>query len=182
MHLVVVSGWTGAGKSTLADGLGAALPATVVAFDWVMSGLRVFPEVWQRVELPVERQREVGWELMGRVAEQQLRRGASVVLDLVARDAAVDAWSALAGRHGATMSIIECRCADETLHRERVEGRRRDIPGWYELTWEQVRSGRERYVPLTAPGKLVLDASEPVEENLRRAVAHVTASATVGRD
>jgi predicted kinase len=85
--LIVVSGWTGAGKSTIADALGCKLDATVVSFDWLMSGLRPFDDVWKAVELPVEHQRAVGWSLLSRVVEQQLRRGSSCVLDLVARAA-----------------------------------------------------------------------------------------------
>ena len=108
---VVVSGWPGAGKSTIADAVAAATGATVVSFDWIMSGLRVFPDVWQRVESPVQRQREVGWALMSRVAEQQLRRGASVVFDLVARDSVVDQWSQLAAQTGADFIVIGSRTA-----------------------------------------------------------------------
>ena len=174
MDLVVVSGWTGAGKSTIADGLGVALSATVVSFDWVMSGLRSFPELWDVVERPVDRQREIGWTLMSRVAEQQLRRGGSVVLDLVARDQAIERWRALAAEHGAALSVIECVCEDEQLHRARVEGRRRDIPGWYELTWEQVLRTRAGYVPLSVADKLVLSAMQPVETNLDAALRYVT--------
>jgi predicted kinase len=59
-RVVVVSGWPGAGKSTIGDAIGEMLPATVVSFDWVMSGLRAFPGLWARVELPVQRQREIG--------------------------------------------------------------------------------------------------------------------------
>jgi predicted kinase len=174
MDLVVVSGWTCAGKSTIADGLGVALPATVVSFDWVMSGLRSFPELWEVVELPVDRQRDIGWTLMSRIAEQQLRRGGSVVLDHVARDEAVERWRALAAHHGAELSVIECVCEDEQLHRARVEGRRRDIPGWYELTWEQVLRTRTGYAPLAIDDKLVLSAMQPVEANLDVAVRYVT--------
>jgi predicted kinase len=81
MDLVVVTGWTGAGKSTIANAIAASLDATAVSFDWVMSGLRVFPELWADIELPVERQRSVGWSIMSRVIEQQLSRGASAVAD-----------------------------------------------------------------------------------------------------
>jgi len=169
----VVSGWPGAGKSTIADAVAAMTAATVVSFDWVMSGLRQFPDLWARVELPVERQREVGWALMSRVAEQQLRRRSSVVFDLVARDAAVDQWTALADRLGAEMYVIECTCEDEHLHRQRVENRRRDIPHWYELTWEQVRRSREGYRPLTAEPKLLLSAHDPLELNVGRALDHL---------
>lgn len=166
--LVVVSGWTGAGKSTLADGLAHEFDATVVSFDWVMSGLRALPEVWDAVETPVELQRRVGWNLLSRVAEQQLRRGASCILDLVAREEPRLEWETLARRYGARFGVIECICSDEEMHRSRVDRRDRAIPGWYELDWDQVAAGRERYEPLNEP-KLVLDATSSASSNLAAA-------------
>ena len=163
--LVVVSGWTGAGKSTIADVVAHELGATVASFDWVMSALRALPEVWAEVEVPVERQRRVGWNLLSRVAEQQLRRGGSCVLDLVARPAPRREWEALAGRYEAWFGVIECTCSDADVHRSRVVGRDRAIPSWYELGWDQVERGRRRYVPLDGP-KLELDAVEPLEHNI----------------
>lgn len=163
--LVVVSGWTGAGKSTLADGLASEFGATVVSFDWVMSGLRALPGVWDAVEKPTEMQRRVGWNLLSRVAEQQLRRGSSCILDLVAREEPRLEWEALARCYNARFGVIECVCSDEAIHRSRVEGRDRAIPDWYELDWDQVASGRERYEPLGEP-KLVLDATSSASSNL----------------
>jgi predicted kinase len=164
-HLVIVGGPTGSGKSTMADAIAADLGATVAGFDWVMSGLRAFPEVWATVEYPVERQRAIGWSLLGRVAEQQLRRGASVVLDLVARDQPRNDWAQLASRYGAELHVIECICSDPQVLRERINGRTRGIPGWYELTWEDVERARANYAPLADP-KLVIDAVASFDENL----------------
>jgi predicted kinase len=172
-RLVVVSGPTGTGKSTIADALGRALPATVASFDWAMSALRSFPDLWADVELPVERQRAIGWTLLARIAEQQLRRGASVVLDLVARDAAIAQWSEVAARTGAHLAVIECTCSDELVHRSRIDGRSREIPGWYELTWEQVERSRTAYVPLSFEPKLVVSAEDDVGDNIERALTHV---------
>lgn len=167
--LVVVTGWTGSGKSTLADALAQRLGGTVASFDWLMSGLRALDDVWAAVEFPVEGQRRVGWNLLSRVAEQQLRRGASCVLDLVAREEPRQEWEALARRYGAGFAVIECRCSDIEVHRSRVEGRDRGIPGWYELDWEHVAAGRERYEALADP-KLTLDAVNPVSANLSDAL------------
>lgn len=164
--LVVVTGWTGAGKSTVADLVGAELDATVVSFDWVMSALRALPEVWANLELPVERQRRIGWNLLSRVAEQQLRRGQPCVLDLVARNEACDEWRQLADTYAAQFAVVECWCSDPDVHRSRVEGRKRRIPGWYELDWKAVARGREFYQPIAGP-KLRLDAVDPIEHNLK---------------
>jgi hypothetical protein len=136
-----------------------------VSFDWVMSGLRAIPEVWQQIERPAGRQRLVGWSLMGRVIEQQIRRGGSAVADLVARQEPVDKWRTLAETYGCGFVVVECVCSNVDVHRTRVEGRTRSIPGWYEITWAQVIATRESYVPLDEP-KLVIDAVDALDENL----------------
>ena len=149
------------------DGVRRVMDALRASFDWVMSGLRALPEVWSHVELPVERQRRVGWNVLSRVAEQQLGLERSCVLDLVAREEPRAEWEQLAAAHRARFAVIECVCSDEAVHRERVEGRRRGIPGWYELDWDRVAAGRRRYEPLAEP-KVVIDAVEPLESNLAR--------------
>jgi predicted kinase len=164
-RLVLVSGPTGTGKSVLSNAIASDLSCAVGSFDWLMSGLRSIPEIWSHVELPVERQRHVGWSLLGRLAEQELRYGRSLVLDLVGREAPRQDWRALAVRYDARFSVIECGCSDAELHRARIEHRRRDIPGWYELTWEQIERSRNNYEPLSDP-KLVVDAVNPLERNL----------------
>ena len=149
----------------MATAVSADLGATVASFDWLMSGLRAFPEVWAAVEFPVELQRAVGWSLLGRVAEQQLRRDASVVLDLVVREQPREEWARLAARYGAAFHVIECVCSDPGVLRERIDGRTRSIPDWYELSWESVERSRADYVPLAEP-KLVIDAVMPFADNL----------------
>jgi hypothetical protein len=69
------------------------LDATVASFDWVMSGLRCHEDVWSVVEEPVELQRRVGWDLLSRIAEQQLRGAQSCILDLVAREQPRQEWA-----------------------------------------------------------------------------------------
>lgn len=170
--LVVVTGWTGAGKSTIADALADGLGATVASFDWVMSALRCHEAVWSAVEEPVELQRRVGWDLLSRIAEQQLRGGRSCILDLVAREQPRQEWAALANRYLASFAVVECICSDVEVHQSRVDGRRREIPGWYELNWERVERGRQLYVPLSEP-KVVIDAIEPLEHNLGVVMRHL---------
>jgi predicted kinase len=164
-RLVLVSGPTGTGKSVLANAIASDLMCAVDSFDWLMSALRGISEVWKVVELPVERQRAVGWSLLTRLAEQELRHGRSLVLDLVAREQPRQEWISLANRYRARFSVIECTCGNAALQRERVEQRCRDIPGWYELTWSQVEASRTNYVALGQP-KLVVDAVHPLEQNV----------------
>jgi predicted kinase len=170
---VVVTGWTGAGKSTIADLLARELRATVASFDWLMSALRGHSGVWPAVEHPVELQRRIGWDLLSRVAEQQLRLGRSCIVDLVAREEPRGEWAALADRYEATFAIVECICSDLDLHRRRVEDRRRDIPGWYELEWDWVERGRRTYEPLREP-KVVIDAVAAPQHNLDLVIRHLS--------
>ena len=129
-------------------------------------------ELRRGAELPVERQRAVGWSLLSRFAEQELRRGRSAVLDLVAREQPRTEWAALAADYDAPLFVVECVCSDRAVHGARVEGRRRDIPGWYELDWAHVERGRDTYVPLTEP-KLVIDAVDPFVDNLALVRRHL---------
>jgi predicted kinase len=179
--LVVVTGWTGAGKSTIADAMANELRATVASFDWVMSALRCHEDVWSAVEEPVELQRRIGWDLLSRIVEQQLRGGRSCILDLVAREQPRQEWAALADRYSASFAVVECVCSDVEVHRRRVDGRRREIPGWYELKWEWVERGRQLYEPLSEP-KVVIDAIEPLEHNLGVVMHHLSTERVHARE
>jgi hypothetical protein len=68
--------------------------------------------------------------------------------------------------------VVECVCSDEALHRARLSGRQRGIPGWHELEWSEVERVRSYYVPWDEP-RLALDAVRPFEENLREAMRYV---------
>ena len=168
-RVVVFSGPPGAGKSTLADEIARDLSAPVVAWDWLVAGLSPFPELVAALEtMERDAYRDVGYSLMGQCVEKQIRNEQSVVLDCVARAHALSRWSEIANGHGVPMFVVECVCSDVDVHRSRIEGRVREIPGWYELEWSAVDTSRRRYAPL--PGdKLVLDAVAPLADNLARA-------------
>jgi hypothetical protein len=63
--------------------------------------------------------------------------------------------------------LVATECSDVNLHRQRIEGRRRLIPDWYELTWDRVERARASWARPTA-ADLVLDAARPWEENEAR--------------
>ena len=65
------------------------------------------------------------------------------------------------------MFFVECVCSDASVHRARIEGRTRGIPGWHEVGWDHVERMRAEVLPLTAD-RLTVDAMEPVRDNLRR--------------
>ncbi len=168
MLLVLVTGLPGTGKSTMAEIASRELAAPVLGHDWVMSGLRPYPEMQQALDaMDPPGHRGVGWSLLWALARSQLRRGSSVVLDGVAREPEVLGTRLLAHEEGADILVVMTTCADVDTHRSRVEGRRRPIPTWYELDWEPVSRSRASWTP---PGgvDLVLEATERVEENADR--------------
>jgi len=56
------------------------------------------------------------------------------------------------------LKIIECICADEAVHRRRIEARVRKIDGMPEITWARVLERRAEYEAWTDK-RLILDTS-----------------------
>lgn len=158
-HLIVFTGLPGTGKSTLADEAASLLGCPLFAKDQLEATLR---------RSGIGAEANSGWaavELLNTLAGEQLRRGQSAILDSVATFERMRAvWRALARTHGATMKVVECVCSDEALHRARLAGRRRGIPGWPELAWDDVLAVRSRYEPWSDL-RLILDATQPLAQN-----------------
>jgi len=172
VRLVVVGRLPGAGKSTLADALSAPLRAPVFTKD------RIEASLWRNGVTSALDSWHVAEDLLTTLAGEQLRRGQSAILDTVARTAASrQTWQALAVEHGATFVLIECVCSDHGLHRRRIEGRDRGIPGWYELTWDDVERTRGRW-EAWPDDRLVLDAVNLLAENVDTALAYLGVNET----
>jgi predicted kinase len=92
--------------------------------------------------------RGVGWSILWALARSQLRRGLAVVLDGVARAPEVEGTRALAREEGVPSLVVLTECSDAELHRSRIEGRQRGIPGWYELDWDHVARARGEWEEL----------------------------------
>jgi predicted kinase len=166
--LVLVTGLQATGKSTMAEVAADALGAPVLAHDWAMSGLRPYDEVQHALDaMDPPGHRAVGWSLLWALARAQLRRGSSVVLDGVAREPEVVGTRLVAAEEGADSVVVMTTCADEEMHRSRVDGRTRGIPNWYELEWEHVARARASWAIPTGVD-VVLEAADPLEHNAAR--------------
>jgi hypothetical protein len=63
------------------------------------------------------------------------------------------------------LKIIECVCANEAVHRRRIEARIRNIAGMPEVTWARVLERRTEYEDWT-DARLILDTSTDAPEEL----------------
>lgn len=168
--VVVLTGLPGTGKSTLADLLARRTGAPAFAGDWLLGALAPHG-ILTGVDRPVLL--AAYHDLLASLVTRQLRLGQSAIVDCVLDDPVLASWRAKVAEHGGRLVVAECVCSDGTLHRQRIEGRRRDIPGWHEVGWDHVQRMRAEFHPLTTE-HLTLDAVAPLDHNLARLTALAT--------
>jgi predicted kinase len=168
-RLIVFSGLPGTGKSTLAEAAGRQLGAPVFAVDWLLGSLTPFGGYH------LDELFKVGSELLTTLAFRQLGSGQSAILDFPAEDLATRTrWRSLAHAAGAEFRVIVCVCSDRELHRARLEGRKRGIPGWHEGGhWANVERRLAEFPPW-AGDVLTIDAVQPLAQNLAAVLAYAT--------
>jgi hypothetical protein len=83
-------------------------------------------------------------------------------------------WRTLARAAGADFLVVVCACSDRQLHRARLEGRQRGIPGWHEGgNWANVDRRLAEFPPWTGE-VLTIDAVQPPAQNLATVLKYVT--------
>ena len=156
--LAVFAGLPGVGKSTLAEQVGAVLPASVLAVDTVDFTMRAY-------DVTEARPGYAAYGVVAALAEVQLRMGHHVIIDAVNPvKAARQLWVELAERLDVPLRVVEVICGDDAEHRRRVEQRyaaraHDGIPDWVRVVERQAE-----YEPYLGP-RLVVDtflAAEPV--------------------
>lgn len=172
--VVVLTGLPGTGKSTLADRAAAVLGAPSFSGDWLLGALAPHGVLHG---LDRDTYRRLYHDLLGTLITRQLLLGQSAVVDCLVDDAVLARWRGLAGEHGARLAVVECRCGDLGVHRRRVEGRRRGIPGWHEVDdWAHVERMRAEFPPLTVEHLALDTAAVDADAALARVLAHAGAA------
>ena len=132
--LIIFSGLSGTGKTTIARELAKRVGAVYLRIDSIEQALRDSGAVTNPLN-------DAGYRSAYALAEENLRLGLTVVADSVnPLKLTRDAWVEVAKRTHARTLEIEVLCSDPKEHRRRVEERIVDIPGLRLPTWDEVVS------------------------------------------
>jgi predicted kinase len=179
--LLLTTGLIASGKSTVANGIAAALDLNLFSSDRVRKEMAgIAPETSQRAaygaELysPATTQRT--YDALADLARQALKRGESVILDAsFAKRRARQRMAALAQEMRARYGVFECWAPEATL-RERLRARKR-LPTSISDAREEILSQFQRdYEPVQADEAsccVRLDTTQGVEQCVQQALATI---------
>jgi predicted kinase len=163
--LIIVCGLPGTGKSTLSEGLAAALRAPLLSVDPIESSI---------IKAGIQKTFETGlaaYLVVETLAAEQLKLGQSAIIDAVSPVKEARAlWHKLSKTYEAPLVIFEC-VLDPALHKQRIASRVRSLHGIPEVTWEDVEHRRKEYLPWSEE-RLVLDSADTVEHNIEKSLTY----------
>ena len=171
--LIAMAGLPAAGKSTIAEILGARLSASVVSVDPIESAI---------LEAGIDGDQPTGlaaYLVAETIAGLVLESGHDVIVDAVnGVDPAREQWVGLARSRGETLRFIEVICSDPELHRERLQARASRLSHKNEPNWHAVEQSLDEYSPWAgasaAVPRITLDSARPLGVNVDAALAFVT--------
>ena len=168
-RLIVFSGVPGVGKSTLADVVGSRLGIPVFATDWLLGALTPFGG------RHLDDLLDIGAELLTTLAVRQLALGQSAILDHPSENIADrERWRSLARSADAEFIAVHCVCSDPVVHRARLEGRTRGIPGWHDAgVWSNVEQRKASFPPWP-DSTLTIDTAAPHEDDVAALLTSLT--------
>lgn len=157
---IVMRGYPGTGKSTIARAIATALPAPLIDRDIIRQmAVDIFGD------LP-----GVGhfsYELMFALAREQLRLGLSVVVDTpLTYHTTYKQAKELARAFHIPMLVVHCVCPPE-VQKRRLEGRKGNVSEFQITSWEEWEQWKPRFEDFDDEG-CVIDTSNPLDDSLAR--------------
>jgi predicted kinase len=168
--LIAMAGLPGTGKSTISEVIGNRLGFAVLSVDPIESAI---------LSAGIDSDQPTGlaaYLVAEAIADAALANGQSIIVDAVNAVApAREQWVALAARHGESLKFVEVVCSDPGLHRERLEGRDRNLAHLSEPSWHAVEQSLDDYATWTgesaAVPRITLDSVLPLGTTVEQALA-----------
>jgi len=165
--LIIICGLPGSGKSTISEALSRKLEIPVFSVDPIESSI---------IKSGIPKSFETGlaaYLVAETLAAANLQAGNSAIIDAVSGVIeAKQMWQALAKKLGVPLIIIECIVSNKNLHKTRIEERVRGIHGIPEVTWDDVDKREKEYI-VWEEEKLILDAVNPLAENIKQVLQYI---------
>jgi predicted kinase len=157
---ILMRGYPGTGKSTIARLLAAALHAPLIDRDIIR---KVAVDVFGN--LP--RVGEFSYELMFALTREQLGLGLSVVVDtpLTYRTTFEQAQE-LAQTFHTPLLVVHCQCPPE-VQKRRLEGRKGKVSKFQITSWEEWEQWKARFEEFDDQG-CIIDTTKPLDESLAK--------------
>jgi len=162
---IVMRGYPGTGKSTIARALAAALHAPLIDRDVIrQKAVDIFGDV-----PGVGR---FSYELMFALAREQLQLGLSVVVDTpLTYRTTYDQAKALAADFHIPMLVVHCQCPPE-MQRRRLEGRKGKVSEFQITSWEEWLRWKPRFEAFADEG-CIIDTSNPLDDSLAKVMRSI---------
>jgi len=157
---IVMRGYPGTGKSTIARAIATALHAPLIDRDII-----------RQVAVDIlEDQPRIGrfsYELMFALIREQLRLGLSVVVDTpLTYRITYEQAQELARSFGIPMLVVHCQCPPE-VQKRRLEGRKGKVSEFQITSWQEWEQWKPRFEEFEDRG-CVIDTSHPLDESLAK--------------
>lgn len=162
---IVMRGYPGTGKSTIARLLAASLRAPLIDRDilrqMAVDSFGNLPQVGY-----------FAYELMFALAREQLRLGLSVVVDSpLTYRSTYETCREIARAFSTPMLVVQCQCPAD-VQRRRLEGRKGQVSSFQITSWEEWEQWKSRFEEFDDHG-CIIDTSHPMDESLAKVMRHI---------